>query len=505
MKDIIQRQTFKGSVYSYIGVLIGFLNTVILMPKLFTTSEIGLTDILVSTSALIAQFGTLGFSNVTAKLFPKFRDKSKNHNGFIFLLLIVTTIGFILCLTYYFIYKQKLIDENIDKSPLFSEYVYLLIPFIFITLFYSIFDTYNKMLFNASFGIFVKEFLLRCFNLVGIILFYFKILDFQGFVYYYTLVFAIPLIFTCVLIIYKGDFSLKPDFKIFKRKKGLKKEVFSVAFWGLIAGFSGTAIFAIDKILINKYCLNGLDDVGIYSRAFYFGSMIMVTSRSFTKISGSIISQSFKENNLAKVEEIYKKSVITLTVLGMLFFLLIWGNVDNILQILGPAYAKGKYVILFVSLAHFVQMIAGTSGELINLGKYYRQFSIIMLFIILSIWGFNILLLPIYGITGAAIALFISFSIYFFIRLFFIKSKYKFQAYNYKFFLIILFGIISYSIILLIPQISNFWLDTIIRSAIICITFCIPIYFFKISPDINEIIINSYKKFTDFFKKINHK
>ena len=39
---IIQRQSIKGSIYSYIGAGLGFLNLAILSPKFFTTDQIGL-------------------------------------------------------------------------------------------------------------------------------------------------------------------------------------------------------------------------------------------------------------------------------------------------------------------------------------------------------------------------------------------------------------------------------------------------------------------------------
>jgi len=57
---IIQRQSIKGSIYSYIGAFLGFVNLAILAPKIFTTDQIGLTQVLVSLATIFAQLGTLG-------------------------------------------------------------------------------------------------------------------------------------------------------------------------------------------------------------------------------------------------------------------------------------------------------------------------------------------------------------------------------------------------------------------------------------------------------------
>ena len=40
---LIAKQTIKGSIYSYLGAFIGFVNVALLMPQIFTTDEIGLT------------------------------------------------------------------------------------------------------------------------------------------------------------------------------------------------------------------------------------------------------------------------------------------------------------------------------------------------------------------------------------------------------------------------------------------------------------------------------
>jgi len=100
---VIKRQTIRGSVYSYLGVVVGFFTTALIMPKLMSQEQIGLINVLVAVSALYSQFSTLGFTNVTARLFSYFRDKDKNNNGFVFLAVAVGLIGFAISLVSFFI------------------------------------------------------------------------------------------------------------------------------------------------------------------------------------------------------------------------------------------------------------------------------------------------------------------------------------------------------------------------------------------------------------------
>jgi O-antigen/teichoic acid export membrane protein len=482
---IIARQTIKGSLYSYLGALIGFINVGLIMPQIFSTAEIGLTNLLISLAAIFGQLGSLGFLNVTIKLFPFFRDTRNKNNGFLFLLLSIGTLGFIVCAIAYYIWKPYLIAQNIEKSPLFAEYVYLLIPLIFISIFHLLVDTYNRVLFNASFGIFVKEFLLRILNLIIIGLFYFRLIDFHAFILLYILAYGVPLLLICLLLVFKNQISLNPSFSFLNKK--FVKEIISVAGFGLISGFSGIVLLQIDKYLVNHYC--NLSATGVYATSFFFGTMILLPSRSLIRISCTIISEALKADEYKKIDDIYKRSTLNLTMLGLFLFVLILGNLNNIMLFLPPDFSSGKYVILFIALAHLFQMMAGVSGEIIQFSKYYRQHTVIILVVIVSIVGLNVLLLPVLGIIGAAISYATSFLIYFLIRVIYVKIKFGFQPYSKKHLLIIAIGVFSLLISLVIPQINNFIIDGIIRSSLISVVFVAPIIYFNLSPETNDFLL----------------
>jgi O-antigen/teichoic acid export membrane protein len=90
---IIQKQTLKGSVYSYIGVLIGFLNMAILSPKIFSAEQIGLTQVMLAITTILSQVGNLGFIDLSNRIFPWFRDVATKNRGFLGLGLLVTLTG----------------------------------------------------------------------------------------------------------------------------------------------------------------------------------------------------------------------------------------------------------------------------------------------------------------------------------------------------------------------------------------------------------------------------
>ncbi|MGQ0829628.1 MAG: polysaccharide biosynthesis protein, partial [Bacteroidota bacterium] len=80
---IIEKQATKNVIYSYVGAGLGFI-TLMWLAHLLSPSENGLIRILISYAALFAQFANLGFTSVTIRFFPYFRNKDKGHHGFLF-------------------------------------------------------------------------------------------------------------------------------------------------------------------------------------------------------------------------------------------------------------------------------------------------------------------------------------------------------------------------------------------------------------------------------------
>ena len=88
---IIRQQAVKGTIYSYLGVIIGFITTAIIFPRILSTEEIGLLKLLVSFSVFfLHNLASLGFTNVINRLFPWFRDKNSGHNGFVIVALLIS-------------------------------------------------------------------------------------------------------------------------------------------------------------------------------------------------------------------------------------------------------------------------------------------------------------------------------------------------------------------------------------------------------------------------------
>jgi len=462
------------------------------MPKLLTTEQVGLTRVLVTYSSLLAIVASLGFMSSIYRLFPYFRNPENKHNGIFFLTCMVNLVGFILTVAGVILFKEYIINDPDNlKVDLFKDYYYYIIPLIFFSMLYSMADIFFVVLYNSVIGTFVKEFLQRIFILISIGLYFFKIMDLNGFIIAYICANSLPSIIIITKLLIERHFDFKPDFKLLK--KSMVATMVSMSVFGLLVSLSNLVIQYIDSVMLHT--MLGLEATGIYTIWYFFGQVIVMPSRSVKKITSTIISEAWKSNDFELIKKVYYKSSLNQVIFGLFLFILVTSNIHNILRILPPEYAVGKYVVYFVGLSSLFEMLAGVSSVIVSNSKYYKNVAyFIGLFIVFVILG-NFIFIPLMGLLGTAVAACIAAFLYCLIRIFFVYYKLRIFPFDRKYIWILLISVSSFLISSLLPVLGNVWLDLFIRCVVISLLFCLPIYFFKISEDINKLINQLYQRF----------
>jgi len=478
---VIQRQSISGFIYTLIGVLLGFITTGLLMPRIFETEEIGLLRVLISYANVLSTISVLGFSVVSVKMFPFFRDDQSKHHGFFGLALLVGLFGFTIVSFSYLGFHDFIIDRGAEKSPLFAQFYYLVIPLTFFLMLYIIVDTYFRVLYQAIIGIIYREIFQRFLVLIVFVLFLLGYLSFTTNVYLYVLAYSLPSVFMLVILLGKGDYSLIPDFKFLR--KPLLKKIGHVGLFGIFSSLSGILVINIDILMLSH--LEGLAQTGIYTITFFFGALVLIPSRPMTKISSVIIADAFKRNDLAEVNTIYKKSSINLGIIGMLILIGLWGNMDNIFSVIGEEFRSGYWVILFIGFANLLDMLMGVSNQIFFNSKYYTTSAYLSFFFMLLLVTSNLLLIPEFGLVGAALASLFSKFVYNLFKYIFLWKKFNFQPFNWKTLRLISIGLATIFLIQFLPALPNYIIDIVIRSTLISIVFSAAVYFFKLSEDLN--------------------
>lgn len=481
---IIKKQAIKGTIWSYAGVVLGFINLGVLSQQFFTTEQVGLTQVLLSFATIFSQIGTMGMGNVAMRLFPHFRNETNKHNGFVAFTILLGFAGFLIMSLITFSFEPLFLQSKIQQSNLLSANYFYIYPLVFFMLFFSLFDSYNRMLYNAVMGTFLREFLMRIINTLLIGLFIFKVISFEGYLFFFVVSMGIPAAILTFSLWRRKQLTIRFDFGFLKPK--IKREIIDVALFGIIAGLSGMVLQNIDRIMVNRYI--GLDAAGVYSVTFFFATLILISQRAISNISTTIISESWKKNDLATISDIYVKSSINQFIIGMLVFIGIWGNIDNVFLLLRPEYADGKWVIFFIGISNLFSVLTGVAIYILATSEFYRYHMWLMLFLIVLVIVTNWVFIPIWGLTGAAVASLLSMGAYSLTTCFLLYRKFKMQPLRIKHIGIVGAGVATYWISTLIEPLSNYLIDIAVRSTIITIVFGLLIVVLKSSDEVNGMV-----------------
>jgi O-antigen/teichoic acid export membrane protein len=199
-------------------------------------------------------------------------------------------------------------------------------PLTLFTLFFNLFDNYLRACYSSVIGSFTKDFLQRIFILIVLALYFFKVIGFSYFVLLYVVSTCLPTGILLFDIVKQDEWHIKPV-RGFMTKE-LRTEIFKLSFYSILSGSAGALIANIDTIMVNDKL--GLHQTGIYGIAFYFGSIINIPARSLTRIATSVVSETFKKNDLKAIQVLYNKSCNNQLMIGLLLFIGIWSNIDNI-------------------------------------------------------------------------------------------------------------------------------------------------------------------------------
>jgi O-antigen/teichoic acid export membrane protein len=428
-------------------------------------------------------------AGVVLRMFPHFRNPNEQHNGFMFYPLVFTAVGSLLFLLLYWLFKDDYIARNSGQSPLLAGNLYYLLPLTFFLGIFNVLDAYTRALFLSTAGVLIKEVALRIVILIGAAAYHWNFIGFEEFVLIYFGSFcAMTFAMIAVLAANKEWHWKKPRSPL---SPEMKKEMRDVALFSVITGLSGMMISSIDKVIVNDQL--GLAAAGVFSIATYFGSMIQIPARSIIRITTSVIAESWKNNDMANIKNIYRQSSLNQLIIGLLLLIALWVNIDSLLALMPSEYGVAKYVILFMGIGYLVDLATGANGAIIGTSAYYRYDTLFMVLLVVFTFLTNLWLIPIYGIVGSGIASCMTYILFNALRLLFIQVKFKMQPYSIEFVKVLAIGASVYFIGTVIPTTGMHYLDIALKGSVVCILYGVLILTFRVSDEVNVIVQKTLK------------
>ncbi|MCX6162775.1 MAG: oligosaccharide flippase family protein [Ignavibacteriae bacterium] len=480
---VVQKQAFYNSFYSYIGVALGYINLIVLFPLYFSSEQFGLVQLLVGVSSVYSQFGVVGLYNIINRYFPILKTNDKYHNGLLLYTLLIGTSGFIIVTTLYVFLRPVIIGFYIKNSYLFLQYYFEVIPLSLFTMVFFTFEILVRVTLKSIFATFVREVAYRLIITVGILLYIFKIIDFNYFITLFVSSYGICSFMVLIQIVSLKEFKLILPLKQFSPKRFF--ELLKYGFYSLLSGAAMLVGQKVDVLMIGSFV--GLSVVGAYSLYYYIAAVIYIPMRSMSKITVPMIADSWKNNNKEKISDIYRKSSLINLIFGCLIYIGVIINKDNLFYLIKkPEYIENFMMFPLIGLAILIDVSVGINSEIIGSSKRFRYdalFNIVLLTVsIIS----NYFLIYWFGGIGAAFAAVLSFFIFNFLKWLFIFIRFKMQPLDHKQLLVLLVALISFTVGYCIPKISIIFIDLFVRSMITTLIYGSGIIGLKISGDINE-------------------
>ena len=315
----------------------------------------------------------------------------------------IVLLIFILCLLVLVVFSS--IGQNNINLFFNDKSTYVLMTKAIIALFFYSITLFNTETIRALDKIYIAELFRNTFKYVSVIL---------GAVilfYYHQesyLVDTFLIGFVALAIV-----STSIVFRLFKKQNGdliLSNDTSSYSY-SFIAhksypmAVSSLAIFLMmtfDIVFLKKF--KGDETVAYYAIAMKIVSILfMINNSAYISVSLKI-AQLYTDNNIKELSKTLKQStrmIVLLTVPVVLFICLFS---ENILYFFGENYTQSKQALLILMMGQLLASFFGVSAIYLNMTGRQSVFQIVLIFAVLLNLILNIVLIPMYSMTGAAIA-----------------------------------------------------------------------------------------------------
>ncbi len=499
---VIAKQSIRGAIANYLGVIIGAVTTFFVVTDLLTQEEIGLTRVMVDAAVLLAGLAQLGTNASIVKFYPRFKDPDSRDHGFFGWTLILPFVGFLIIAALFFLFKDNIVGFYAEKSPLLVDYAYLVLPLTFFTLYMTVFETNASVLLHIALPKFVREVVVRVLNLVAYLLYGHQVISLDLFVILFCSTWVVATIINFCYLLTLKRISFKPDWKFVDKR--LFREV------GTYTLIMTVAVLAGNVKLFNTIFLahQTLVLAGIYTIANYIANVIEIPYRSLGAISSPVISQAVANNDLQEVNRLGQQvSLHQLLVASMLLFF-IWINLNPLFAVIpnGQEYVSGIGVVLFLGIANILNSTFSIATNILNFSKQYAFSLLFISLLTVSAILLNIWLIPHWSLTGSACATLFAYLIYFIPLLTFLWRRLGVSLFSKKQLWVLLFTVALFALNalwewLLSPLFAHLGsgLTPILVQALIRTLFFAVVVFFvirrlHISSEVDKILSKLYKR-----------
>ena len=487
---VIAKQSIRGTIVTYLGIAVGVITTFFVLTRFLTTEEIGLTRVLIDAATLFIGLAQLGTSASIIRFYPYFKEKDSNDDhGFFFWALVVPLIGFTVFAVIYWACSVPLGNWFGDKSPLFVEYYYFVLPLAFFMLYQTICESTCNVLMHIVVPRAVRELVVRLGMLTLYLLYAFRILSLDGLVIGICLNYALAALINIAYFFSLARVNLRPDREFLRANKGLVRRYLTYTGFLLLSALTSALAPTLSSFFVTAKM--GLDSTGIFAIATYMAVLVSVPNRSLAAIASPQLARAIKDRNRGECSVLISQVTRNMLLIGGFILLAIWINIDLIFRILpnGETYATARNVVLILGVSQLVLATFTICFTALNYSRFYAFSLLLSLALTTSSLLLNNYLVPIYGMEGAAISNLLSYALYISLTIMVVVPLCRIRIIDGRWWLILLLLAVLFGtnqLWCVFTPAMNIWFDSLLRTLVLLGGGLYIAYKAQLSPEIND-------------------
>lgn len=482
---IVLRQTASNTAITYLGFALGAVNTLFLYTRVMSDQYFGLVGVLLSTATLLMPVMSFGIPNTLVKYYSAYKKES-GLQGLLTLVLVLPLLIIIPLGAFSYIANNTIGDFLARKNAIVADYVWHIFWIGFFMAYFEIFFAWSKVCLKSTLGTFFKEIFIRLGVSVLLLLLYTGRITEIVFLKWLVFLYGVR-----VLLMAWHAFKLQP-FQFRLVLPDGYKDVLKYSSLIILGGSVSVVLLEIDRFMINQFIR--IENVAYYTVAVFIATVVIVPFRSMNQITYPLTASLMNSGDFEGLKKLYKRSSLTLLSITALIFIGILLNLGDLYTLLPENYRGGFFVVLFLGLVRLFDAFLGINTAILYNSKYYGTLLLMgvilaVLTIVLNAW-----LIPILGLTGAALATLIAAGLYNLVKMLFVKWKFGLTPWSAN--SLKVFGIALLTFLLFYWLVFPFHpvVNIAIKSLLIAVFYLGIILKFRVSEDLMDLFRKGFKK-----------
>jgi len=482
---IVIRQSFWSTVIAYVGVLVGYFNTLYFRPEYLELGEIGLFTLVTANAMLISPFCTAGMPGTFIKYFPDWADTRTRNQFFTYQVLVILALNAVI-IVLGFLGKDWIADYFSENSPEYVKYLGVTAVVIVVN---SLFD----MLFSVSrsqMDILVPSFLRDIFLRLGAILLVAG-LAFNWWSFEVAML-GIGLNYVLAMVILLGHLMftahLRFSFDFSGIDQAWKRKIFNFGWYSMLLALSFAVLTNVSYMQVAATLGDRAN--GIFTTCFFIGLVVEMPSRNMMKILSPMFSKSMQAGDMEQVKRMYQKGSITMSVFGALLVIGILTNLNDLFAFIpqGSGIAEGFWVVVAVCCAKMALMLFGPSQEILVYSPHYKVTLYFQIGSAIALTLLNVVMIPTWGLSGAGLSYMAAILAHSVMKYLFVWRTFRVSPFTEKHVPLLLLSAAIFLVFWFAPFPFSPVINILVRSALTTVIFVFAIWKMNISPDINQLI-----------------